>query len=171
MTGPGDALVHRAHGDDLAGGPGHAFANTLPVENTQGGTGAEELPGEVDTDHLVPVGEGHVDGGGVFLHTGIGHQNVQITEGVKGLRKQSFDVVLFGNVGTDGDGAATFIIDLPGQCFGGFSLGMVVDHHCGTGSGQGLGSRGADAGTGAGDQSDLSVEGKLHKCQHLELRA
>ncbi|MNG35232.1 hypothetical protein D3C84_1219190 [compost metagenome] len=51
------------------------------------------------------------------------------------------------------------MIDLPGQFFGGLGLGMVVDHHGGTGSGQGLGSRGADAGTGAGNQGDLLSEG------------
>ncbi|MNI83108.1 hypothetical protein D3C73_1398860 [compost metagenome] len=94
----------------------------MPVEDAQGGAGAEELPGEVDADHVVPVGERHVHGWRVFLQAGIGHQDVQGAEGFEGFYEQVFDVLFLRHVRAYGDRAATLGGDVLGQSFGGLAL-------------------------------------------------
>ncbi len=59
--------MDRAHVNDIAGGAGHIESRALLGKLAQGRPGAQELAGQVDLDHLVPVLQGHVDGSGVTL--------------------------------------------------------------------------------------------------------
>ncbi|MNJ72440.1 hypothetical protein D3C81_1701960 [compost metagenome] len=102
------------------------------------------------------------------MHTRVGQQNIQRTEGIDGRREQTLNLVFLGDISANGDGLPTVSNDLPGQCFGRFCLTVVVDDHCRAGSGQGFGARVADAGAGAGDQGCLSGEGNMHAKSRLE---
>ena len=124
---------------------------------------AEELPGEVDANHRVPILKGHIDQIGIFLQAGVGHQNIQMAEGVEGLREQAFDIGLLGHIAANRKRSAAVGIDLRGESLSRCRLGVVVKHHRRACCGQGFGRSRANAGTGPGDQGHLLLQGNLHR--------
>lgn len=76
MTRPGDDIVHRGEADDLAGGAGSLRYHTPAQEFLCGLAGGEELPDEVDAEHLFPVFQRHVDERRMPLQIGVIDQDV-----------------------------------------------------------------------------------------------
>ena len=122
-----------------------AEVHPLALEDAHRGPRAQELPGEVDTNHGVPILKAHIDQIGVFLQAGVGHQNIQVAEGIEGLCEQALDISLLGHIATDGKRPTAVGIDLCGKGLGGGRLGVVVKHYCRARVGQGFGCASTDA--------------------------
>jgi len=60
MAGPGNLLMHRAHADDFAGGAGYRGNDAAAQKFSHRAACAQELAGEIDAEHRVPLGQGHV---------------------------------------------------------------------------------------------------------------
>ena len=67
VTGPRDDFVHAAHVDDFTRRARDGRHDAATLKLTDGFAGAQELPGEVDVDHLLPLGERHVGEGRILL--------------------------------------------------------------------------------------------------------
>nr|GFD51770.1 hypothetical protein [Tanacetum cinerariifolium] len=80
--------------DDLAQSAGDLGTDFLPGELAQGGPRTEKLACEIDVDDGVPVFQGHLGDGRIFLQTGIGNEDVEPAKGLEGFGEQRFDLVL-----------------------------------------------------------------------------
>src|SRR5919106_1294399 len=130
---PRDDLVHRADADDLAGGAGDLGAHAAALELLDRLAGAQELAGEVDPDHRVPLLERHLLEGRVLLQAGVVDQDVDRAEFSQHLGKHRLDLVLLADVSLMGVGVAALVADLGHDLLGRLALGGVVDHHVGAG--------------------------------------
>ena len=129
-----------------------------------GGLGAEEGSGEVNGDDFLPEVEGEIDEGALEFDAGVVDEDVEFSESGNGLGDEVLDLGGVGDVGGDGDGAASEGLDL-GECVvGAAGLADVVDDYGGALTGECGGDGLADAGGGSGDDGDFSLEG------HVSLR-
>lgn len=118
----------------------------------------KELRTRVEAKDLVVQLLGDILGLGKGLHAGVVDDNVELAKVLDGLLKELGDLGGFGDVGLDGDGATTGLLNL-GDC-GQRRLGRagIVDHDGSTTLREGFGKARTKTTAGTGDEGDLAVE-------------
>src|SRR5206468_2110970 len=99
VAGPGNHFVHGTHADDLAGGAGNFLADAATFEFADGFSRAQELASEIYVQDELPVRERHVLDPGVFLKTGVVHEDIDGAELLDHLLEHGLHLVLFADVG------------------------------------------------------------------------
>jgi hypothetical protein len=66
-----------------------------------GGAGTEELTGQVDVEHELPIGQAHLDQRRILLQTGVVDQNVKAAPGLDDLGEHRLDFVFPADVGAN----------------------------------------------------------------------
>src|SRR6185312_1122530 len=143
---------------DMRGDRGeiHDAAPAAAAHSRQSGLRDEEAGLEVRVDDVVPIifGDGidrlRVGDAGVVDEDVDGAQLG--FDGADELRDLSGD----GDIGLDGDGAASELADFGGDSFGFCSAVNEVDGNIGSGGGESQCNAAADATAGAGDESDAA---------------
>jgi len=158
MAGPGDDIVNRRDADDLAGRRRHFGADSLLEEKAGCFAGAQELAAEVDVDDGFPVLKRHVDESGIALHARVVDRMSRAAPSVEGGGKQRLHLVFAADVGPHGQRLAARRDDAFDHLASSFVVADEIDDYLGAGRGQAPGDRGADAGTGAGDDGPLAVK-------------
>lgn len=98
VSGPGGAVVDRAHQDQFARRR-RDVAVALSGKLPEGGPGHQELPGQVRREDRVPLVERHVQRRVVPLHAGVGHHDVDPAEPRDGRPEHLADGGLLPGVG------------------------------------------------------------------------
>ena len=150
--------MHGAHADHLAGGNRDLFVDAAPDELARRLALAEKLAGEVDSEHRVPLVERHVEEGRILLQPGVGDRDVQRAEFGDRLLVHRDDLVLFRDVGLDGQRATPKALDLVSDVVGRLGMRHVVDDDVGPGLREAQRDGLADAGVRTGDDRRLAFE-------------
>src|SRR5919106_1008021 len=153
---PGNRVVHRAHADDLASGAGDLLAHAAPLELAHRLAAAQELAGQVDVDHRVPVLQRHLIEGSIFLQAGVCDQDVNRAERIAHPGEHGLDLILLGHVCLDRDGVAAFLLDRADDLPGLLLTGAVVDDDVGAGPAERDRHGAPDPRAAAGDQGLLA---------------
>jgi hypothetical protein len=119
---------------------------------------AQEGAGEVHVDHLLPLGEGHVDDMERLLDAGVVDEQIEAAERLARLREGALHVGLDADVHRDGHRAPARRLDGRGHRARVVDLAAVVDRHGGAVGGERERRALADAGGGAGDQRAAALE-------------
>ena len=151
--------MHRADADDLAGGAGHLGLHAAALELAHRLARAEELAGQIDGDHLVPLRQRHLFERRVLLQPGVVDEDVDGAELPSHPVEHLPHVVLVGDIAAVGVAlAAAAALHLLDHRLGVGGPADVVDHHVGAGMTEADGDPLADPGTGAGDERSLSFQ-------------
>src|SRR6266851_2004671 len=155
MAGPGDDLMHRAHADYLAEGARDFGMAAAAQELTHRRASAEELTGQVDANHGIPLRQRHFRERRVALQPRIGDNDVQRAEGGARLLKHCVDLILARNVGAQRDRPPAGRSDLVRYRMSVVLTDDIINRDRCAGLGQRDGDRLADPGIGTGDKGAL----------------
>ena len=147
--------------DDLVDARDHhdRAVRLVGAHDARGLARAQEGPGQVDLDHLLPLLERHVDEQEGLLDAGVVDQQVEPAERLAGLGEAALHLGLVADVhlatGTARPPAASMVAAIARASS---SLAAMVDGHRGAVSGERERGALADAAGGAGDQRAAALE-------------
>ena len=151
-----------------AGGSGRNVDDVAALASVFGGhaahrfAGAEETSEDVDGEDAVEAGGVHgVETGLTFDDAGVVDQGGDGAEAAVGGIEKADDVGFGADVGLDGYGSASFLLDGGYDLFGGALLTEIVDADVESAGGGEVGGGGSDTAAGAGDDQDLGWHGGL----------
>ena len=142
------------HGGDVDDAAGLLGVAQLADE----GLGEKERALQVHVEDGIVVLLGDVPESGALLDAGVVDEDVAAAELLPRLVNEVLGVSKNRDVGPDHDGFAARDLDLAASAFGGVDVVAVVDDAVGTLLGEAFGDCLADAGAGAGDDGDFSLE-------------
>jgi hypothetical protein len=164
----GGGIVDVFVGGTGAGGSGRNVDDVAALASVFGGhaahrfAGAEEASEDVDGEDAVEAGGVHgVETGLTFDDAGVVDQGGDGSEAAVGGIEKADDVGFGADVGLDGYGCASFLLDRGYDLIGGALLTEIVDADVESAGGGELGGGGSDAAAGAGDEQDLGWHGGL----------
>ena len=130
-------------------------------------TGDEELTTGVDGHDAVVLLLGNVFQVTEGNDTGVGADNVELTEVGNSVVEELDGLADVGNVGLEGNGVGAVGLDLLDDLVGSLAGVGVVDDDLGTALSELSGHGGTDTTAGASDKGDLAVEGRGVDCRHF----
>ena len=147
-----------AHADDLAGGTGDRVDDAPPAKLTDGIAGAQELAGEVNGEHRVPLIQRHLVERCILLNAGVVNEDVDGSELFLHPSEHLPDVFFVRDVNLVAVRPDAQRTDLLDDFLRRLFARAPVDHHICSCAAEGDGHRPADAGVGAGNQSLLALD-------------
>jgi hypothetical protein len=162
----GGGVVDVFVGGTGAGGSGRNVDDVAALASVAGGhaanrfAGAEETSEDVDGEDAVEAGGVHgVETGLTFDGAGVVDQGGDGAETAVGGIEKADDVGFGADVGLDGNGCASFLLDRGYHLIGGALLTEIVDADVESAGGGQMSGGGSDAAAGAGDDQYLGAFG------------
>jgi hypothetical protein len=155
--------VHRADAEDLACGTRDLGLHATAQKFAHRGARAQELAGEIDREHLVPLRQGQLVERCVLLQAGVVDQDVDGAELLDHGAEHGAHLRLIRNVGAQGEGAHPLGADLLGEAQRLVFVGDVVDDDIRPRLPERERDRPADAGASAGHERPLAEQQLLRR--------